>query len=172
MICQMTCPQILNYLLSIYLSPFRYLIKISRSNHPEVFCKKGVLGNFTKFKGKHQCQGLFFNKVKGLRPPTLLKKRLWHKCFPVNFAEISKNTFCYRATSGGCSKKKERKKSQMIIIVGVDNQKQPAEVFYKKGVLKDSAKFTGKHLYQSLFFNKVAGLWLWHRCFRVIFARF
>ena len=31
------------------------------------------------------------------------------------------------------------------------------EVFYKKGVLKNFAKFTGKHLYQSLFFNKVAG---------------
>ena len=26
------------------------------------------------------------NKVVGLRPATLLKKRLWHKCFPVNFA--------------------------------------------------------------------------------------
>ena len=38
------------------------------------------------------------------------------------------------------------------------NQKQPPEVFYKKGVLKNFAKFTGKHLCQSLFFNKVAGL--------------
>ena len=28
----------------------------------------------------------------------------------------------------------------------------------KKGVLKNFAKFTGKHLCQSLFFNKVAGL--------------
>ena len=28
----------------------------------------------------------------------------------------------------------------------------------KKGVLKNLAKFTGKHLCQSLFFNKVAGL--------------
>ena len=28
----------------------------------------------------------------------------------------------------------------------------------KKGVLKNAAKFTGKHLCQSLFFNKVAGL--------------
>ena len=26
-------------------------------------------------------------------PATLLKKRLWHRCFPVNFAKISKNTF-------------------------------------------------------------------------------
>ena len=31
------------------------------------------------------------------------------------------------------------------------------EVFYKKGVLKDFAKFIGKHLYQSFFFNKVVG---------------
>ena len=31
--------------------------------------------------------------VAGLRPATLLKKRLWHRCFPVNFFEISKNTF-------------------------------------------------------------------------------
>ena len=30
------------------------------------------------------------------------------------------------------------------------------EVFYKEGVLKSLAKFTGKHLCQSFFFNKVA----------------
>ena len=28
----------------------------------------------------------------------------------------------------------------------------------RKGVLRDFANFAGKHLYQSLFFNKVAGL--------------
>ena len=32
------------------------------------------------------------------------------------------------------------------------------EVFCKKGALRNFAKFTGKHLCQSLFFNKVAGL--------------
>ena len=32
------------------------------------------------------------------------------------------------------------------------------EVLYKKGVLKDCTKFTGKHLCQSLFYNNVAGL--------------
>ena len=36
-------------------------------------------------------------------------------------------------------------------------QKQPPEVFYKKGILKNFAKFTEKDLRQSLFFNKVAG---------------
>ena len=36
-----------------------------RSSLPAVFCKKGVLRNFTKFTGK---PSLFFNKVAGLRP--------------------------------------------------------------------------------------------------------
>ena len=35
---------------------------------------------------------------------------------------------------------------------------EPLEALYKKGALKNFAKFTGKHLGQSLFFNKVAGL--------------
>ena len=38
-----------------------------RSSHPEGFCKKGVLKNFTKFKGKHKCHSVFFNKVAGLQ---------------------------------------------------------------------------------------------------------
>ena len=29
-----------------------------------------------------------FNKVAGLRPATLLRKRLWHICFPANFAKF------------------------------------------------------------------------------------
>ena len=64
-----------------------------RSSRPEVFCKKGVLRNFAKSTGKHLCQSLFFNKVAGLRPETLLKKRLWHRCFPVNFAEFLRTPF-------------------------------------------------------------------------------
>ena len=46
----------------------------SRSSRPDMFCKKGVLRNLTKFKGKHLCQSLFLNKVAGLRPATLLKR--------------------------------------------------------------------------------------------------
>ena len=33
-----------------------------------MFCKKGVLRNFTTFTRKHLCQSLFFKKVAGLRP--------------------------------------------------------------------------------------------------------
>ena len=50
----------------------------------------------------------------------------------------------------------------------------------KKGYLRNFAKFTGKHMCQSLFFDKIAGLrpaallkkTLWHRCFRVKFVNF
>ena len=32
-----------------------------------------------------------------------------------------------------------------------------SDVFHKKGILKNIAKFTGRHLRQGLFINKVAG---------------
>ena len=51
-----------------------------------MFCKKGVLRNFAKFTGKPLHQSLYFNKNAGLRLAILLKKELWHRCFPVNFA--------------------------------------------------------------------------------------
>ena len=59
-----------------------------RSSRLEVFCEKGVLRIFAKFTRKHLCQSLFFNKVEGVRSATLLKKRLWHRCFSVNFAKF------------------------------------------------------------------------------------
>ena len=65
----------------------------NRSSRPEVFCKKGVLRNSTKFTGKQLCQGLFFNKVAGLRHTTSLKKSLWHRCFPVKFTKFLRADF-------------------------------------------------------------------------------
>ena len=85
-----------------------YLVKVSfkkgnshlqecRSSNHRCSVRKGVLRNFTKFTGKHLCQSLFFNKVAGRRPATLLKerpwhsclkKRLWHSCFPVIFVKF------------------------------------------------------------------------------------
>ena len=34
-----------------------------------------------------------FNKVADLRPATLLKKRLWHRRFPVDFAKFLRTPF-------------------------------------------------------------------------------
>ena len=68
-------------------------------NHQRCSKIKGVLKNFAKFTGKRLCQSLLFNKVAGLRPTTLLKKRLWHRCFPVNFVKFLKTPFLQK-TSG------------------------------------------------------------------------
>ena len=75
-----------NNMINVYFNP-------SRSSRPEVFCKNGVLRNFTKLTGKHLRQSLRFNKVVGLRPATLLKRRLWHRCFPVNFVKFRRTPF-------------------------------------------------------------------------------
>ena len=64
----------------------------SRSSHQWCPVKKSVLRIFTQFTGKHCARASFLIK-KGLRPATLLKKRLWHRCFPVNFAKILRTPF-------------------------------------------------------------------------------
>ena len=56
------------------------------------------------------CQSLFFNKVAGLASATLLKKRLWHSCFPVNFCEGSKNNFSYGTPSVAASETLQNKR--------------------------------------------------------------
>ena len=52
-----------------------------RSSRPVVFCKKGVLKNFIKFTGKHVSESL--------------TKRLWHRCFPVNFVKFLRTPFLW-----------------------------------------------------------------------------
>ena len=63
-----------------------------RSIQQRCSVEKCVPRNFTKFTRKHLCQSLFFNKVAGLKPATLLKKVLT-QVFSCEFCEISKNTF-------------------------------------------------------------------------------
>ena len=71
-------------------SKFKPIFSNNRSSH---FSNKSVLRNFAKFTGKPQCQGLFFNKIAGLRPTTLLKRRILHMCFPVNFSKFPISVF-------------------------------------------------------------------------------
>ena len=73
-----------------------YFQPIGRSSLQRCSIKKGVVRNFTKFTGKHLCLSLFFIKAAGLRPATLLKKRLWHGCFPVNFVKFLRTPFFHR----------------------------------------------------------------------------
>ena len=56
-----------------------------RTSRLDVFCKKGVLRNFTNFIEKHLCQGSF---LPGYQTVALV--------FSCEFCKISKNTFFYR----------------------------------------------------------------------------
>ena len=56
----------------------RYNPLKARSSLLNLFCKKGILKNFVPL-----FQSLLFDKVAGLKPATLLKKRLCHRRFPV-----------------------------------------------------------------------------------------
>ena len=62
-----------------------------RSSRPEVLCWKGALENFSKFTGKHLCQGLILIKL--LEACNVIKKEVLAQAFSGKFCEIFKNTF-------------------------------------------------------------------------------
>ena len=67
----------------LYLLCHYYLFfpgKFFRSNHQSCFAKKVVLKNFVVFAGK-------------LQTCNFIKKRLQHRCFPLNICKIFKNTY-------------------------------------------------------------------------------
>ena len=63
---------------------FHFMVYLEAAT--KVFYKKDVFKNFAKFTCKHLCQSIFFSKVEGLRPATLLKKFC-------EFSKIFKNTY-------------------------------------------------------------------------------
>ena len=64
-----------------------------RKQPPEVFYKKRCSEKFRKIYRKTLVPECLFNKVVGLRPATLLRKSLRHRCFPVNFTKFLRTTF-------------------------------------------------------------------------------
>ena len=68
-----------------------------------MFCKNGVLRNFSNFTGKYLRQSHFFNKVAGLRRATVLKKETLTQVFSCEFC---KKSFFYRTPPVAVSSKK------------------------------------------------------------------
>ena len=79
-----------------------------------------------------------------IKPATLLKKRIWHSCFPVNFAKFTEHL---RTTASGKkifvmffdSKLKKYK-------IALFHNTQPPEIFYEKVVPTNFTKFIGQDL--------------------------
>ena len=108
--------------------------------------KKGVLKNFAKLTGKHLCQSFFFNKVALLKPATLLKKILWHRCFPVNFAKFLRTLFLQR-TSGSLI---------LNLEVRWKLKRQPSRGILIKRCSKNILQIYRRTLIPKCDFNKVA----------------
>ena len=73
--------------------PFKRLESSFRSSHQRCSMKKRCSQKFLKIHRKQMCLSLFFNTAAGPRTATLLKKRLWQRWFPVNFAEFLRTPF-------------------------------------------------------------------------------
>ena len=71
----------------------------NRSSRSEVFCKK-VLLKMSQNSQKHICARVsFLIKLQTSCLQLYWKKRLWHRCFPVNFAKFLRTTILQN-TSG------------------------------------------------------------------------
>ena len=55
--------------------------------------KIDALKNFAVFTKKSICVGSLFNKITGLQAYDFIKKRIQHRCFPVNVAKSFKNNY-------------------------------------------------------------------------------
>ena len=77
-----------------------------RSSRPRVFCKKGLLKNYSnclaKFTKKHLCHSFFQTKLEA-QPETLIKKRLQHRCLRANIAIFLGTVFWYRTPPAAVS---------------------------------------------------------------------
>ena len=87
------------------------------SSRLDVFCKKCVLTNFTKFTGKHLCQSPFFNR--------LLKETL-AQLLSCEFCEISKSTFFHRTPLVAASV------YHIVRVINVAKSSIPVELTFKR----------------------------------------
>ena len=77
------------------------------------------------------CVSLFFNKVAGCEPTTLLNKKLQYRCFPVNFEKLLKKYFLLNISWRVSLTLAEQNTSCLSFIVGTDFSKMLI-VFTKK----------------------------------------
>ena len=103
-----------------------------RSSHQRCSVINDVLRTFPKFTGKHLCKSLFFNKVAGHRPATLLEKKLWHKSFPVNFVKFLRTPFLQN-TFGRLLPEDPLRSSQKLLSLILDKQLPYSEKIWPQG---------------------------------------
>ena len=87
--------------MEVSLSSFAYSSKLSEAVFRRCSVEKLFLEISQNSQETNCARASFLEKRLALRPATLLKKRLWHRCFPVNFVKFVRTPFLQN-TSGGC----------------------------------------------------------------------
>ena len=133
--------------------------------------------SFGKFGAGFQRQPLtdiFQNRCSQKLPePFLIKlQAFFHRTPAVAVSVFSRPQISFSAKSGMHWRQLHRFLSRTPLKIRVKPQKQPLQLFCKKGVLRNFVNFIGKHLYQSLFLIELQAKRLKHRCFPVEFAKF
>ena len=71
-----------------------------RSSRSQMFFKIGVLRNFAIFTVKQLCWSLFLIKLQDRSSCNFIKKRLQHRCFPVNTANFLRTPILQNSSEG------------------------------------------------------------------------
>ena len=109
-----------------------YRYTFGRSNHWRCSLRKCILRNFSTFTGEHLCQNLFCN---------FIKKRLWHRCFLVNFAKFLR-TYFFQNISG-----------RLLLFRG--NQAEGFALYLQKQKLLTSRNWFQRNIFHTLLTKNV-----------------
>ena len=60
---------------------------------PKLFYKKKMFFGISQYSQKDKCVGVSFNKIAVLKACNFIKKKLQHRCFPVNIAKFLRTAF-------------------------------------------------------------------------------
>ena len=102
----------------------------------------------------------------------------WHVCLSGNMLLLRPNSFFFLEHYFGdvylyiCRQLSAFSNNSVRYHLNHTFQKQPPDVHCEKGILRNFIKFSGKYLYQSLFFNKVAGLRQIKEICRIVFNKY
>ena len=81
-------------LISMFSELVVFFHKLEKSEAVVLGCSlKTVFLEIWQNSQENTCLSLFFNKIAGLKPATLLKKELWGQVFSCEICKISENTF-------------------------------------------------------------------------------
>ena len=151
-----TCDDIKTYFLSIIKFFFVIFLWVSAEALARRFSLKRCSSDRISFLKSYR-----------LRPSTLLKKRLWYRCFPENFPKFLRTPFLTEHAQWLLLS---------LLIIAIFSE-AVVRICCGKKVLKNFTKFTGKKIVPESLFNKVPGICnfiekeIGHRCFPLSFVK-